>query len=60
MEVDVLLALNRTGGVITDVRKKGEIRTAIGATIPTKNMAEFSAWLKNFSGGQGHISENSQ
>jgi translation elongation factor EF-G len=57
MEGEVLLALNRADGVITQVRREGELFTGMGATIPTKNVPTFTAWLRQFSNDLGHISE---
>jgi translation elongation factor EF-G len=58
LEGEVLLALNRVGGVITEVSRKGEHSTGIGATVPSKNVPPFTAWLTEFSKGHGHVSED--
>ncbi len=57
IQVDVLLALNRAGGRITEIRKEGEASTGIGATVPRQNLKSFEAWLQEFSNGQGRIRE---
>ena len=60
LEVEVLLALNRAGGVITELSRQGEHSTSIGATVPSKNVPTFTAWLTDFSKCQGHVSEDSE
>ena len=57
VEGEVMLALNRAGGVITDVRREGEHSTAIGAALPAKGLPAFRTWLQDYSKGQGRISE---
>jgi len=57
IEQVVMLALNRAGGVITDVRRESEHSTGIGAAVPKKSLATFRAWLQGFTKGQGRISE---
>ena len=58
IETEVMGALNRAGGRITDVRREGKCSTGIGATVPRQNLVSFEAWLRNFSNGQGRISED--
>ena len=58
IETAVMGALDRVGGRITDVRREGELSTGIGATVPRQNLASFEAWLRDFSKGQGKISED--
>ena len=58
IELEVMLALNRSGGVITDVRREGERYTGIGAAVPKIRLATFRAWLLEFTKGQGRISED--
>jgi len=60
IEGEVLLALNRAGGVIIEVRRQGELSTGLGATVPTQNLPTFAKWLREFSKDQGHISEGPQ
>ena len=60
LEVEVVLALNRFGGVITDVRREPEHSTGIGASLPREGFATFQGWLQDFSKGQGRISEDSR
>jgi hypothetical protein len=58
IEAEVMGALNRAGGRITDVRREDQRSTGIGATVPRQNLASFEAWLRDFSNGQGRISED--
>ena len=58
IEQEVMLALNRSGGVITDVRREGEHSTGIGAAVPKSSLATFRGWLQEFTKGQGRISED--
>ncbi len=60
IETEVMLALNRAGGVITDVRRQGQLSTSIGASLPARNVSTFAAWLGDFSQGQGRVSEDTQ
>ena len=57
IEADVMSALNRSGGLITDVHKEDEHSTSIGATLPRQNLASFEVWLRDFTNGQGRVSE---
>ena len=57
MEGEVMLALNRGGGLITNVNKDGEHSTAVDASFPTKGLSAFRAWLQDYSKGQGRISQ---
>ena len=54
---EVLVQLNRQGGTVTCIRQEMESRTGIDESIPAINVAAFKAWLADFSGGQGHVSE---
>lgn len=58
LEVEVMSAINRAGGLITDVRQEGDYSTCIGATVPRQNLATFEVWRRDFSNGQGRVSEN--
>jgi hypothetical protein len=58
MELEVMLAVNREGGVITDVRREGDHSTGIGASLPKSSLAGFKAWLHEFTKGQCRISED--
>jgi hypothetical protein len=54
---EVLVQLKRQGGTVTWIGQEMESRTGIDASIPATNVAAFKAWLADFSGGQGHVSE---
>ncbi len=58
IEGEVMGALNRASGVVTLVRREAEHSTCIGAAIPRKSLPGFRAWVQQFSGGQGHVSED--
>ena len=58
IQVEVLGAINRAGGLITNIRKESEHSTGIDATVPRQNLASFEIWLRGFSNGQGRISED--
>lgn len=58
IEAEVLCAINRAGGLITDVRRESENSTGIGATVPRQNLTSFEGWLRSFSSGQGRVSED--
>ena len=60
IEGEVLGALNRAGGVITGLRRLGELSTGIDVTLPRNNVQGFATWLKAFSNGQGQVSEDPQ
>ena len=58
IEAEVMSAVNRAGGLITDVRRESEHSTGIGATVPRQNLAAFEIWLRDFSNGQGRVSKD--
>lgn len=58
IEGEVILALNRFGGVITKIEREGDSRTTIGSTVPKKHIAQFKTWLDTFSSGQGLLAED--
>ena len=57
IESEIMLHLNRLGGVITLVEREADSRTAIGATVPKEHVSDFTSWLQRFSGGQGSVTE---
>jgi hypothetical protein len=54
---EVLEQLNRQGGTVICIKQEMEFRTGIDESIHATNVAAFKAWLADFSGGQGHVSE---
>ena len=54
---EVLQELNRLGGTVTMLQQEKESWTGIDESIPATSVAAFKAWLMEFSGGQGHVSE---
>jgi len=54
---EVLVELNRLGGTVTCIKQEMESRTGIDESIPVTNIAAFKAWLADFSGGHGRVSE---
>jgi translation elongation factor EF-G len=58
IESDVMQELNRLDGKITSIEREQHSRTAIRATVPKKSVADFRAWLKSYSSGQGFLSED--
>lgn len=59
MAGDVMQALNRAGGLITNVTEEGDHSTAVDAAVPTKGLPGFRAWLEEYTKGQGRISDAS-
>jgi len=57
MQGEVMQALNRAGGVITNITEEREHSTAVDASLPTKALSAFQAWLDNYGKGEGRISE---
>jgi hypothetical protein len=57
LEAEVMLHMNRLGGVITAVERERDSRTGIGATIPKDHIAALKYWLENYSDGSGFLSE---
>jgi translation elongation factor EF-G len=58
IEGEVLLCLNRFGGMITTIEQEANSRTGIGATLPRKHLADFKVWLNSYSSGQSSLSED--
>jgi translation elongation factor EF-G len=57
IEAEVMLQLNRLGGMITSIEQETASRTAIDGTIPKKHIGDFKAWLDSFSSGQGSVTQ---
>jgi translation elongation factor EF-G len=57
MEGEVMQALNRAGGLITNITQEGEHSTAVDASLPSKALSGFQTWLENYTKGQGRISQ---
>ena len=58
IEAEVLLQLNRFGGMITSIQREAHSHTAIARTVPKKCVADFRAWLQSYSSGRGLVSED--
>jgi hypothetical protein len=58
IEAEVMLELNRLGGIITSVEQERDSRTAIVATVPKKHVGDFTVWLHRVSGGHASLSED--
>ena len=58
LEAEVMLHLNRLGGMITSVECEAESRTAIGSTLPKTRVDDFRSWLQSYSDGRGMVSED--
>jgi translation elongation factor EF-G len=56
IELEVMLALNREGGLITNLRRESSHWTGIEAAVPKSSLASFKSWLQEFTKGQGRIS----
>ena len=54
---EVLGHLNRLGGTVTNIRQEEKGQTRIEESMPAVNLAIFKTWLADFTGGQGHVSE---
>jgi len=54
---EVLLKLNRLGGLATGVIAPQPNWTGIEETLPRTHLPEFKAWLQEYSQGQGEVSE---
>ena len=48
VESEVMLAINRAGGIITDLRMEDAGFTAISADVPSETLAAFGAWIQEF------------
>ncbi|HLH53840.1 MAG TPA: hypothetical protein VKY92_09515 [Verrucomicrobiae bacterium] len=57
-EGEVLGRINLSGGVITSLESAGELRTAIGATMPKKNFRRFKVWFQDYTKEPSSLSEN--
>ena len=57
-EAEVLGRINLSGGVITSLERAGELRTAIGATIPKKNFHRFKVWFDDYTKQAGSLTQS--